>query len=104
MIELLKKTMLMSLGLAFVTKDKVELLAKELVEKGKLSGNEGKECIENLLHKYEESSLQIEEKIGKAVKDSLKKMNIATQDDLLKITRQLEELKKSVEKQKTGQD
>lgn len=104
MIELLKKTMLMSLGLAFVTKDKIEVFVKELVEKGKLSGNEGKEFFENLLQKSEESSLQIEEKINKAVKDSLKKMNIATQDDLLKITRQLEELKKSVEKQKTGQD
>lgn len=104
MIELLKKTMLMSLGLAFVTKDKIEVFVKELVEKGKLSGNEGKEFFENLLQKSEESSLQIEEKINKTVKDSLKKMNIATQDDLLKITRQLEELKKSVEKQKTGQD
>ena len=43
MFDLIKKTMLTGVGLAAMTKDKVEELAKELSKKGKLSEKEGKD-------------------------------------------------------------
>ncbi len=42
MPDLIKKTMLTGVGLALKTWDEVEDLAKELVEKGKMSEKEGK--------------------------------------------------------------
>ncbi|MCP4749970.1 MAG: hypothetical protein GY866_03695 [Proteobacteria bacterium] len=98
MIDLIKKTMLLSLGLAFFTKDKVEELTNEIVEKGKLSGKESKDFFDDLLKKSEESRQEIEDQVTKIVKDSLKKMNIATHDDLLQLGKQIEELKKAINK------
>ncbi|MCP4757109.1 MAG: hypothetical protein GY866_40110 [Proteobacteria bacterium] len=110
MIELMKKTLTMSLGLAFVTKEKVEELGRDLIEKGKISGQESKDYIEELLTKSEESSKEIENRITKIVKDTLKKMNIATEDDsaiiaadvgniandVARISEELEELRKAI--------
>jgi polyhydroxyalkanoate synthesis regulator phasin len=55
MFDLIKKTMLTGVGLAAMTKDKVEELAKELSEKGKLSEKEGKDLVDDLLKKSEQS-------------------------------------------------
>ena len=98
MIELIKKSMMMSLGLAFVTKDKVEELANEFIEKGKMSGKESKEFFEELMKKSEDSSKKAEEQITAIVNDTLKKLNFATQEDIAEIKEQLAELKLSLEK------
>jgi len=42
MLDLIKKTMLTGVGLALLAKDEVEGLAKELVDKGKMSEKDGK--------------------------------------------------------------
>ena len=47
MFELIKKTLLTGVGLAVMTKDKVEELGKELASQAKLSENEGKEFVES---------------------------------------------------------
>ena len=49
MLNLIKKTMLTGVGLAGLTKNKVEKLAKELAKKGKLSEKEGKKLVDDLL-------------------------------------------------------
>jgi polyhydroxyalkanoate synthesis regulator phasin len=41
MLNIIKKSMLTGIGLALIAKDEVEDLAKELVNKGKMSENEG---------------------------------------------------------------
>jgi polyhydroxyalkanoate synthesis regulator phasin len=42
MLDLLKKTILTGIGIASMTKDKVEELAKKIVKETKLSEEEGK--------------------------------------------------------------
>ena len=98
MIELIKKSMLMRLGLAFVNKEKVEELASEFIEKGKMSGTESKEFFEELMKKSEDSSKKVEDQITAIVNDTLKKLNFATQEDISEIKQQLAELKLSLEK------
>lgn len=98
MIELIKKSMMMSLGLAFMTKDKVEELANEFIEKGKLSGQESKAFFEELMQKSEDSSKKAEEQITLIVNDTLKKLNFATQEDISDIKKQIAALKRTLEK------
>lgn len=97
MIDLIKKTMMISMGMAYLTKEKVEELAHEFIEKGKLSGQEGREFLNDLLVKSEETSKQIETQISVIVNDTLKKMNVATQKDIEELKLEIKRLKQALE-------
>ena len=92
MIDLIKKIMFTGVGLASMTKDKIEELGKEIIEQGKLSEKEGKEFLNELKEKSEESRKDLETRTDKLVKESLKKMNLATRDDLAKLEKQLHKM------------
>ena len=49
MFDLIKKTLLTGVGLAVMTKEKVEELGKDLASQAKLSEHEGKEFVDHLL-------------------------------------------------------
>lgn len=96
MIDLIKKVLLTGVGMASLTKKKIEELGKEIADKGNLSEKEGKELLDELMKKSEESRKEVEAQVQKFVKDSLNKMNLATRDDLMKIEKQVEELSKAI--------
>ena len=89
MFDLIKKAMFTSLGLAYMTKEKLEELSNDLIEKGKLSEKEGKEFVEELKKKSEEAKKGAQEQIEKVVATTLKKMKVATQDDLRAVEEKL---------------
>ena len=92
MNELIKKTLLTGLGLAFLTKEKIEEMSKEFTEKGKLSEQEGKKLYDELLEKAEESKEDVKKQIETITKKSMKKMNLASRDDLLDLEKRLQNL------------
>ena len=92
MNELIKKTLLTGLGLAFLTKEKIEEMTKEFIEKGKLSEQEGKKLYDELLEKAEESKEDVKKQIETITKDTMKKMNLASRDELLDLEKRLQEL------------
>jgi polyhydroxyalkanoate synthesis regulator phasin len=60
MLESIKKGFYTGLGLALITKEKAEELAKELVKKGELSEKEGKGFVEEILKKSKEAEQEFE--------------------------------------------
>ena len=92
MFDFIKKTLLTGVGLAAMTKDKIEELAKELTEKGKLTEKEGKELVDDLLKKSEKAKKDLEKDIEKVVKDTMKKMNIASGEELSNLTKRVKKL------------
>ena len=98
MKETLKNMFFICAGAAFLTKEKLEELKAELVEKGKVTQEEGKQLIEDMFKKSEEAKNQLEDKIQHAVTDQLKKRNVATGEDLAELKSQVEELKAMLEK------
>ena len=92
MFDPIKRTMLTGVGLAAMTKDKIEELAKELTEKGKLTEKEGKELVDDLLKKSEKAKKDLEKDIEKVVKDTMKKMNIASGEELSNLTKRVKKL------------
>ena len=93
MLELVKKTMLTGIGLALLAKDEVEDLAKELVDKGKMTEKDGKKFLEDLQKRYEEVQSKLEDRVEKTVRDFLKKADVVTADDLKAIKKEIRELK-----------
>lgn len=96
MIELIKKVMFTGVGMASMTKDKIAELAKEIIEKGKLSEKEGKALLAEIVQKSAEARKELEVQTDKLVQASLKKMKLASRDDLLKLENKLKKLAKSV--------
>ena len=82
MIDLVKKAMFTGIGMMSLTKEKVEEIAGEFVEKGKLSEQEGKNLVSDLLKRSEESKGEIKKQIEAVVKSTVAKMDIATKTDI----------------------
>ena len=100
MPDLIKKTLLAGVGLALKTWDEVEDLAKELVEKGKMTEKDGNKFVKDLQKRYEETQKKLEARVEKTVKDFLKKANVVTSDELKAVKKEIRELKKMISSQK----
>ncbi len=85
MIDLFKKTMYMGLGLAEITREKVEEISKELIKKGEISEKEGRNFVDEMTRKSEEAKKSLEKRVDKLVKQALDRINVATKDDLAKV-------------------
>jgi len=94
MSDLIKNVVLTSLGVLSLTREKAENLAKDLIRKGELSETEEAKFVKDLMKKAEKAGGEIEEKIEKTVRKTLKKLNIPTRKDLDEIKQKLDKLSK----------
>ncbi len=98
MIDLIKKAMFVGIGIASLTKDKVEEIAKEFVEKGKISEQEGKKLVDELLARSDESKEAIRQQVDDRIQLAFQKMNIARSSDIEELKQQIKELQTALEK------
>jgi len=98
MKEMLKNILYAGIGAAFLTKEKVEELKNELIEKGKMSQEEGKQFVDELLRKSEKAKDQLELWINKRVEDRIDQFNLATKDEVAELRRKVEELQVALNK------
>ena len=96
MFDLVKKTMLAGIGLTLKTKEEVQNLAKELVEKGKMTEKEGKAFLDDLLKKYDDTRGKLESKVEKTVQANLKKTNLVTVDEMKALKKEIQDLRKEI--------
>ncbi|MBF0197499.1 MAG: hypothetical protein HQL32_07300 [Planctomycetes bacterium] len=96
MSEILKKSLLTGLGLASLTAEKVQGLAKELKEKGKLNEKEGRELADDLLKQSTEAKKELESKIEAVVAKTLGKLNLAPKAELDALKEEIEALKEKI--------
>ncbi len=82
MLELVKKSAFVSLGLAAMSANSIRRIGKKIAEESKLSEDEGKKLVDDLLLQSEESKAKLNAKIKTLVKESLDEMDIVTKKDL----------------------
>ena len=92
MKEMLKNVVYAGIGAAFLTKEKVEDLSRDLIEKGKMSQEEGKQFVDDLIRKSENAKDQLDLWINKRVEDRINQLNLATKDEIAELRRKIEEL------------
>ncbi len=100
MFDFIKKSMSVGLGLAFLTKEKIETIAKELSERGELEKKDVKKFIEDLSEKSEEARKKVDGRIEKIVKAVLEKVNLVSRDDFLNLEKQVKKLEKALKEEK----
>lgn len=104
MIELVKKTMLAGVGLAFVTKDKVLESLDELVEKGKLTKQEADNVSEEILKEGQEQTEKAKKEANKLFTEMLQKANLVTKDQYDDLLARVTELEGRLHKEFPNQD
>ena len=100
MLELLKKGFYTSLGLALITKEKAEELAKELIKKGELSEKEVKGFVEEILKKSKETEQEFEKKAETLVYNAIKRIDVPSKKEFIAITQRLAKLEGKIEELK----
>ncbi len=92
MKEMLKNVLYAGIGAAFLTKEKIEELKSDLIEKGKLSQDEGKQFVDDLLRKSEKAKDQLDLWINKRIEERINQLDLATKDEVAELQRKVEEL------------
>jgi polyhydroxyalkanoate synthesis regulator phasin len=92
MIDSLKNTLLAGLGAASYTKEKVEDIFKDLVEKGKVSKEEAENYLSRLSTDAREQFDKTSREACEKLQDLLRKGPFATVSDLKKLEERIEAL------------
>lgn len=96
MIEIIKKAVLTGIGVASLTREKVEELSKELIDKGKLSEQEGEKFVQDILSRAEESRNAWQNQADQLVKNALDKMQLARAEDIAMLKNEIEKLRDEI--------
>lgn len=99
MKELLQNIMYAGIGAVTLTREKLEELQEELVEKGKMSRDEGKQFVDELKSKSEKAKEQLDQWISRRVEDQVKQLNLASKDEIAELRNKVDELRALLEKQ-----
>ena len=100
-LDIIKKTLMIGVGLAAVSKDKIETLAKTLAKKGNISEKEGKKLVDDMLKRAETAKNDLNEKVEEMVKNAVRKMDIATKEDLGSLKQQIKKLEKMLKEKES---
>lgn len=92
MINEFKKILLAGLGTAAYTYEKSENLIKELIEKGKLSIEDGKELSEELKRNVKTKAQEIKPLTKDDLVSILKDLNLATKDEISQLNERISKL------------
>ena len=102
MIDLIKKAVLTGIGVASLTKDKIEDIAKELVVKGKMSEQEGEKLVQEMLNRAEESKESMKNQTESLVKSTIEKMQLARAEDIELLKGEIERLREEISALRKG--
>lgn len=90
MDETIRKAVNLGLGALVMTREKMETLVDELVEKGEVGRDEGKELLNKLMEKGDKTRREIE----KTVQDFIEELNLPSRDEFNELKAEVEKLKK----------
>jgi polyhydroxyalkanoate synthesis regulator phasin len=93
MKNLIQKGIAIGLGLAMMSKEQVEKIVDELVEKGEIPVTESKNMVNDIIDKGEKQHQIFEAQLREKIKEVLLELHIASKDHL----EQLEERIKNLE-------
>lgn len=93
MKNLIQKGIYIGLGLAMLSKEQVEKIVEELVEKGEVPVTESKNLVSDIINKGEKQQQVLEAKLREKIKEVLVELNIASKDDLAQLEERINNLK-----------
>lgn len=99
MLEKLKKLGLYGIGLAILTEEKIEEMVKDAVKEGKITRNESKAAIKELLEASKKERDKLNKNIKKQVIGALDELGVPTKKELSALQARINSLEKEILKE-----
>ena len=96
MKELIEKTVMMGVGAASITRDKVQALVDEFVKRGELTREEGQKLVEEASERAAVEGASIKEKATDTYQETLRTLGIATRESVEELDRRIAVLEAKV--------
>lgn len=100
MIDLLKKSVFASMGIALMTREKARELGNKIAKEAKLSETEGKQFVDELLKRVDETRHSLEKTVTQYVDTAMKKVHLVSKTDYDALEKRVATLEKKYEKDK----
>ncbi len=95
-MDILKKTVLASIGVFEITKSKAEEIVDTLIKQGEVAKSKRSEAILELLDKAESSTKDFKERVSKDIETAIENMKVARKKDLEDLSKKVDDLAESV--------
>jgi len=94
MLDIIKKSIYLGLGAATLTKEKIESLVDELIEKGQLAKNDKPKAVQDILDKIEKEEKETQKKIDDTVTKTMNKIGVVAKSDYDNLLKRVADLEK----------
>ena len=98
MLEILKKSLLASLGAVELSAEKVKEAVEKLVKKGTISREEAKKLVDDLVKRGTREKKKIEESVEKGLSAGLRVANIVSRKEFEKLQKKVTRLESELKK------
>jgi len=101
-MDILKKTMLASLGAFEITRQKAEEVIDTLIQKGELAKSDRSEAVGELMNKAQESATKLKDKVSDEVTKTVENLKVAKKKDLDALEGKVDQLIETVNRLASG--
>ncbi len=98
MSDLITKAVYASVGLAYMTKERVQEMGKKVAADAKLSEAEGKKFLDELQKKADEARSSTREMVGKQVSAALEHLDVPTRKEIDELKKRIAALEEALDK------
>jgi polyhydroxyalkanoate synthesis regulator phasin len=90
--DLIERTFLAGMGAAALTKDRVQELVEDLVTKGQINADEGREVVDRLMTRSREEAKSVIKKVDSSLHSAYREAGIGSNRDLEALALRLDQL------------
>lgn len=92
MVDTLKKALFAGIGMAVMTRDKVEEIAKKIAADSNITEQEGRKFVDEVVKKSEDAKASLEKLVHENVDKVFTKLDIPTREQVKKLEERIREL------------
>jgi polyhydroxyalkanoate synthesis regulator phasin len=96
MFELIRKSLLATLGAAVLTKEKIQEVTFSLVEQGKISTEEAEKLADDLVKSGQSQWDEVQSKVSESVRRSMDSLDLSRKTEFQELKARVENLEKRV--------
>lgn len=94
--ELIERAFLAGMGAAALTKDRIQELVEELVNRGQMNAEEGREVVERLADRSREEARSVLKRADSSLHSAYRGLGLGSRQDLDELGRRIEQLEHRV--------
>jgi polyhydroxyalkanoate synthesis regulator phasin len=98
MDKFLKKSIILGLGIASLTRDKAAELIKEITKEGGITQKEGEKMAKEISDKMAKNRQNIQDEMEKMIKKIMIKLDIPSRKEMAELNKKIDKMQKAADK------